>query len=86
MEAANLKQQGVKPGVPDIFLPVARKGFHGLYIELKRAKGGTVSKAQQEMLIALRCEGYAVEVCYGCEEAVRVLEGYLRDEREKING
>ena len=30
-EAANLKLQGVKAGVPDICLPVARGKFHGLY-------------------------------------------------------
>ena len=29
-EAANLKAQGVKPGVPDLCLPVARCGYHGL--------------------------------------------------------
>ena len=30
-----LKRQGVKAGVPDIMLPAARAGYHGLYIELK---------------------------------------------------
>mgnify|MGYP004433785991 CR=1 FL=1 len=33
--AANLKRQGVKAGVPDLHLPVARGGYNGLYIELK---------------------------------------------------
>lgn len=39
--AAVLKRQGVKAGVPDLVLPVARCGYHGLYIELK-APGGSV--------------------------------------------
>ena len=31
--AVALKRQGVKAGVPDIMLPAARAGYHGLYIE-----------------------------------------------------
>ncbi len=45
-EAARMKAAGVKPGVPDMFLPVAREGCHGLYIELKRRDGGRVSTEQ----------------------------------------
>lgn len=37
--AAKLKAEGVKAGVPDIFLPVPRNGYHGLFIELKELKG-----------------------------------------------
>ena len=37
-EAANLKRQGVKAGVPDLFLPVAKNGYHGLFIEMKYGK------------------------------------------------
>ena len=33
--ARKLKAEGVKSGVPDIFLSVAKNGKHGLYIELK---------------------------------------------------
>ena len=33
--AARLKAEGVRAGVPDICLPVARKGYHGLFVELK---------------------------------------------------
>lgn len=55
-EAAHLKRQGVKAGVPDIFLPVARGGYHGLYIELKFGKNKT-SKNQDKWLSALSAQG-----------------------------
>lgn len=67
--AAMLKAEGVKPGVPDIFLPVPRGGKHGLYIELKRRKGGTVSKAQESWIRALTEQGYWCTVCHGWEAA-----------------
>lgn len=41
---ARLVAEGLKRGVPDICLPVARGGCHGLYIELKRERGGVVSR------------------------------------------
>lgn len=43
---ALLKAAGLKTGVPDIVLPVSRRGFHGLYIELKFGSG-KVTKAQK---------------------------------------
>ena len=52
-EAARMKAAGVKPGVPDMFLPVAREGCHGLYIELKRRDGGRVSPEQTAWMDAL---------------------------------
>lgn len=76
-EAANLRRQGVKPGVCDIFLPVARKGFHGLYIELKRQKGGRLSAAQREYILDVRNQGYAAFVCRGADAAMRIIIGYL---------
>ncbi|MDE7389628.1 MAG: VRR-NUC domain-containing protein, partial [Lachnospiraceae bacterium] len=39
IEAKHLKEQGVKSGVPDLHLPVARGGYHGLYIEMKTETG-----------------------------------------------
>ena len=44
IEARHLKEQGVKAGIPDVFLPCARGGFHGLYIEMKRRTGGRISE------------------------------------------
>ena len=74
--ARNLKAEGVKAGVPDICLPVARGQYHGLYIELKTQKG-KVQKNQKEWLNALNKEGYATKVCYGWLEARKVIEDYL---------
>lgn len=76
-EAARFKAQGVKAGVPDIFLPCARGQYHGLYIELKRVKGGRVSALQEEFIKALRLQGYRVEVCFGMEQAQKVIVEYL---------
>lgn len=78
IEAARLKAQGVKAGIPDIFLPCARGGFHGLYIELKRQKGGRVSPEQKEILAALEQAGYKAAVCRGWEEAKNTIMEYMQ--------
>ena len=76
LEAANLKRQGVKAGVPDLCLPVARKGFHGLYIEMKYGKNRTTEN-QNRWLFALKDQGYKTEVCYSADEAAKVIADYL---------
>lgn len=76
IEGRHLKQQGVKPGVPDLCLPVARGRYHGLYIEMKAEKGRT-SEAQEWWGEHLFAQGYMREVCHGWESAVRVLEWYM---------
>lgn len=75
--AVALKKQGVKRGVPDMCLPVSRGGYHGLYIELKRQKGGTVSDEQREWIAALNTQGYKAIICHGAEEAIEQIRGYL---------
>ena len=77
-EAERFRSQVVKPGVPDIVLPVARGGYHGLYIELKRTVGGRVSEEQREWLGKLNAQGYYTAVCRGWEEAKDAIEGYLQ--------
>jgi len=76
-EATNLKRQGVRAGFPDMLLLVPRGGYHGLAIELKRQRGGTVSPEQTEWLVALTEQGYKATVCRGFDEAVRTIMGYL---------
>lgn len=75
-EAARLKTQGVKPGVPDLNLPIAKGTYHGLFMEMKY-NNGTVSPYQKEWLLAMRAAGYYTCVCYGYDYAVKVIEAYV---------
>lgn len=76
-EAGRLRAEGVKAGVPDLCLPVARGQYHGLYIELKRQRGGRTSDHQSEWLDALSAQGYKAELCYGWEQAAGTIIEYL---------
>lgn len=79
IEAARLRAQGVKSGVPDLCLPVARGANHGLYIELKRQRGGRIS---EERIDGLLKQGYAAAICKGWQEAASVIIDYLRQKTE----
>lgn len=74
--AGKLKAEGVKKGVPDIWLPVPRGTFHGLIIEMKVAVNRP-SGQQREWLAYLDSAGYRVAVCYGELAAWAFLEDYL---------
>ena len=71
-----LKAQGVIPGIPDLCMPVARGGYHGLYMELKKS-GGHVKPEQWEILTALHAQGYFVRVCNHLGIALEIVENYL---------
>ena len=45
---AMLKREGVKKGVFDVFIGWARNGKHGLFLEFKKQKGGTVTPEQEQ--------------------------------------
>ena len=74
--AFRLKEEGVKPGVPDLCLPVSRGGFHGLWIEMK-VKTNVLSIEQKGWLEGLTNEGYFARVCYGQDEAFDTIISYL---------
>jgi hypothetical protein len=75
--AARLKKTGARAGVPDLMLPVARGGFHGLFIEMKRVKNSRLSPEQDDWLTFLAKEGYMVVVCKGFEPAKQTIDAYL---------
>lgn len=74
--ARQLQAEGVKPGVPDLFLPVASQGHHGLFIEMK-ATGGRESEKQQEWRAKLTAGGFLSVVCVGWMAASEKLAWYL---------
>jgi len=80
LEAKKLKKMGTKRGVPDLFLAIPTKCSHGLFIEMKNKKGGTVSEAQLEMIKKLRSQGYDVVMPHGYDEAVRLIKCYLHEQ------
>ena len=87
--AAKLKAEGVKAGVPDLFLaaPVGYKVeangrkiiehlFAGLWIEMKTPKG-VIRDSQQKYLDRLSEFGYSTVVCRSFEEFTKSIETYL---------
>jgi hypothetical protein len=82
--AASLKAEGVKSGVSDVCLPVAKKypnnevanEFNGLYIEMKKPNGKE-SKEQKDFGAFVQQQGYAYHCCDHWEKARDVLIAYL---------
>jgi len=73
-----MKAEGMKPGVLDLFWPVARGTWHGLYIEMKRRDKSLskVSDEQKWWIKKLHEQGYYVSVCWGADEAILTLTEY----------
>jgi hypothetical protein len=83
---AMLKRLGRRAGIPDIFLPVARPAdpfadgrtwLGGLWVEMKRKRGGVVSPEQKWWHEQLTKQGYRVAVARGKNEAIRIITEYL---------
>lgn len=74
--AAKLKAEGVKPGVLDTCLPVARQGYIGLWIEFKSATG-SLSPEQRDWIVFLESEGHKVFVVRVWAAAARATVDYL---------
>lgn len=79
-----LKKMGLKPGVPDIHLPVARGKYSGLYIELKKV-GGKPTDNQLYWLELLERYGNCVAVCEGAERAEQVISAYCGRDSDTLD-
>ncbi|MGE4194702.1 MAG: VRR-NUC domain-containing protein [Pseudodesulfovibrio sp.] len=75
--AGMMLAEGLKKGVPDVVLPVARGGYHGAYLEFKTAKG-RVRPEQKEWLASLAEEGYFAAVVRSFDEATTMLADYMQ--------
>ena len=79
--AANLKAEGVKAGVPDIFLPCPapsyfKVSYAGLFIEMKVGKNKTTSE-QVDYIYHLKSADYYCVVCYSWTDAANSIIAYL---------
>ncbi|VVO20134.1 hypothetical protein PS712_04167 [Pseudomonas fluorescens] len=78
--AAELKEQGVAAGVPDLELTMARGGYFGLYIEFKATppNAAAISDSQHKWIRKLNEQGYLAVVCRGHFDAMEQIRAYLR--------
>ena len=76
IEAANLKRQGVKSGVPHLFLKKKKKNKHGLFIEMKWGNNKCTPN-QNKWILKLSKLDYEVKVCYSSMEAIDAIKNYL---------
>ena len=84
----NKKLQGGLKGYPDLFIAESRKGYNGLFLELKAdnatlyLKDGTLSKSehiqrQAEILKRLQDRGYQANFAQGFDDAKAQIDKYL---------
>ena len=76
-QSAIAKRSGLIKGYPDIFLPYKVNEYSGLFIELKRVRGGVVSPEQKDFLSFLNKQGFKAVVCKGSKEAIDTIKSYL---------
>lgn len=74
--ARRLKAEGLRAGVLDMHLPVARGAHIGLWIEFKYGKN-TPSSEQEWWMDALTEQGHHCVVCYSAEAALAEVLAYL---------
>jgi hypothetical protein len=74
--AVKLKAEGQRPGIPDLFLPIPSRKYHGLFIEMK-VKPNKPTDEQTERILKLREYGYAAGVCYSAFQAFDIIRKYL---------
>lgn len=78
LQAIKMKRTGYVKGFPDLFIYEPRGEFHGLAIEMKKEKGGTVSPEQKEWQEQLRDRNYLSYICKGAEDAIKKIDEYFK--------
>ena len=74
---AELNRQGRKKGVPDWPVMIPNKQFHGLFVELKKESGGSISKEQKAFFTRHLALGYQCVFAYGYKAALVAITEYL---------
>jgi hypothetical protein len=77
MQMSSLKACGLVVGQADLFLSIAKQGYHGLYIEMKSLKG-QLSAEQEAFIDDMQAQGYAAMPCFGADEAIEAIKGYMK--------
>ena len=81
-EGSKLKKEGVKAGVSDIIMFIARNGYHALHIEMKVEKG-VQSKSQIKWQELIQEQGYKYVICRSIDEFMYEVKSYLDEEAKE---
>ncbi len=76
LQGSILKGEGVLAGVADLFLMKANSKFHGLFIEMKTAKG-VQSDTQKQFEAGALAAGYDYKICRSSLEFQLTVNKYL---------
>lgn len=77
-EAIRQKAEGLTPGILDILIPCAGRGYHGLYIELKRpCHLSEVREGQREFMAYCEMAGYLAVVYDDYDDIIAQITWYL---------
>lgn len=79
--AQYFKSEGLRAGVPDLFLAWPTTMYSGLFLELKSPMG-KATEQQNVWLSRLSQAGYYTQVCKSAEEAIQTIKAYLGKELE----
>ena len=71
------KKSGYKKGFPDLFIYEARNNYYGLAIELKVGYNKPTNE-QSWWIDELNERGYYATICNGLDEALSVIDKYLK--------
>jgi hypothetical protein len=72
-----LNDRGRKKGVSDLFIAEARRGFHGMYLEVK-SQNGKLQIAQKEFFKKAEERDYFTSAVWSAEEGIEILSWYLQ--------
>ena len=88
LEAAKMKQQGVRSGVSDLVIAVPRGGYHGLYLELKATPphDAALAESQRDWLTKMEAQGYCAVLALGVDEARAAITEYMSKPATEIVG
>jgi hypothetical protein len=78
-QAKKLKKMGLKSGVSDLFIAVARGPYHGMFLELKD-QGKTycsVTKSQRAHIELMLKMGYQADWAPGADIAIQKIKEYM---------
>jgi hypothetical protein len=87
VKGARAKAAGIQSGVADLFLPLARQGCFGLFVEMKidpahpenakRKRKGRLSDEQRAFAAQVREDGYGHATAEGWREAAEIIRQYM---------